>query len=260
MYSCEGLLDVSYWLGFHGRCGCADCVGPLVPRRLALLERLEARVLTAPSHDSVMNEAHYSRMRDLVCLALHGSRSNLCVSWCASSFGGISLRLLGVVESTSLRYRSSPSIFASRGRLENTVAGAPVLRCSTRIACSGHALLDRTSLMFLSRCGHLAGADLLANAVISVRESVSWPCSCVCEFLVVCFNHWERMRDMLPLSGDVSALDLLRRLTVSRQSAKHASSQRRGVCDGISGTTRVCAWLDSCAFVCLLFACSCIQV
>ena len=45
--------------------GRADCVGPLVARRF--LHRLEARVLAAPLHDSVMNEAHYSRMRDLVC-------------------------------------------------------------------------------------------------------------------------------------------------------------------------------------------------
>ena len=73
--------------------------------------------------------------------------------------------------------------------------------------------------------------------------------------LVVCFNHWERMQDILPLCGDVRALDLLRRLAVSRQSAKHASSQRRGVCDGIHTTTRACAWLSACALTTVVCAC-----
>ena len=70
---------------------------------------------------------------------------------------------------------------------------------------------------------------------------------------VVCFNHWERLDDMLPLSGDVRALDLLPRIARSRESAMHSSSQRRGVCEGLAGTTRVCPWLGACLCV---FCCS----
>ena len=32
----------------------------------------------------------------------------------------------------------------------------------------GYALLDRTALVFLACCGGLAGADLVANAIIAV--------------------------------------------------------------------------------------------
>ena len=76
---------------------------------------------------------------------------------------------------------------------------------------------------------------------------------------VVCFNHWERLDDMLPLSGDVRALDLLPRIARSRESAMHSSSQRRGVCEGLAGTTRVCPWLGAClcVFCCSLFRFEC---
>ena len=45
--------------------------------------------------------------------------------------------------------------------------------CSLLLACGGsrYALLDRTSLVFFRSCGDLTGADLLANAIISVPAS-----------------------------------------------------------------------------------------
>lgn len=73
-------------------------------------------------------------------------------------------------------------------------------------------------------------------------------------FRVVCFNHWERLEDLIPLSGEVRALDLLPRIARSRESAKRASSQRRGVCDGLAGTTRVCLPLGCVVVLVCLFA------
>lgn len=79
-------------------------------------------------------------------------------------------------------------------------------------------------------------------------------------FRVVCFNHWERLQDLVPLSGEVRALDLLPRIARSRESAKHPSSQRRGVCDGLAGTSRVCLPLRcvvvlACSFAFFRFEC-----
>ena len=72
---------------------------------------------------------------------------------------------------------------------------------------------------------------------------------------MVCCNHSERLADMMPLRGKVRALDLLPRLTESMTKARHPSSRRRGVCDGISGTTRVCL----CLGCCLLRVCLCVS-
>ena len=60
-------------------------------------------------------------------------------------------------------------LFAILGRFECIVVGAFFFFVVFCLQCFWHALLDRTSLLFLSRCGHLTGADLFANAVVSVR-------------------------------------------------------------------------------------------
>ena len=65
----------------------------------------------------------------------------------------------------------------------------------------------------------------------------------------------------MPLSGDVRALALLPRLLRSIKEAKCPSSQRRGVCEALSGTTRVCLCLRVCvACVCVCVCLSCLSV
>jgi hypothetical protein len=63
---------------------------------------------------------------------------------------------------------------------------------------------------------------------------------------VVCCNHWERLEFLLPLTGDVRALELLSKFVNSLHSARHPSSRRRGACGGIAGTVRVCRCLSGC--------------
>ena len=63
---------------------------------------------------------------------------------------------------------------------------------------------------------------------------------------VVCCNHSERLERLLPLSGEVRALELLPEIVRSKNSARHPPSRRRGVCGGIAGTARVCRCLSGC--------------
>ena len=107
-----------------------------------------------------------------------------------------------------------------------------------------YALLDRTSLVFFSCCGHLEGPDLLGNAIISVFAADLDFVVIVSNVSVVCCNHSERLERLLPLSGDVRALDLLPEFVKSIKSAGHPSSRRRGACGGLAGTVRVCRCLS----------------
>ena len=71
---------------------------------------------------------------------------------------------------------------------------------------------------------------------------------------VVCCNHWERLEHLLPLSGEVRALELLPEIVKSMNSAHHPSSRRRGACGGIAGTVRVCRCLSGCLRLLRAFA------
>jgi hypothetical protein len=47
--------------------------------------------------------------------------------------------------------------------------GALCFECFVGLVANvGYALIDRTALVFLSRCGGLQGPDLLGNAIIAV--------------------------------------------------------------------------------------------
>ena len=215
------------------------------PHRL-LLEHLQTRMVGAFVAVSGMNEMEYSYMKDLVRFFL------LC--WCclalsrpASLFDGTMPRSLVTGKPMTLRLRRCRRSCGPRGWSASIVAGA--LFCVGLQSLVGrfrYAMIDRTSLEFFRCCGHLSGADLVANAIIAVPVS-DLSVAIVCVVLsVVCCNHSERLGALLPLSGQVRALELLPKICESMASAKHPSSRRRGVCDGLAGTTRVCGCLGEC--------------
>ena len=99
-------------------------------------------------------------------------------------------------------------------------------------------------------CSSLAVAtsrDPIFSPMRSLRCLYQTPMFCDSFNLsVVCCNHSERLEHLLPLSGEVRALQLLPKMLTSMHSAGHPSSRRRGACSGIAGTVRVCLCLSCC--------------
>ena len=78
--------------------------------------------------------------------------------------------ILAIVGAMTRRLRRCRRNCGPLGLIASTIVRA---LCCERfwwfgVGWGGYALLDRTALVFLARCGGLAGADLLANAIIAV--------------------------------------------------------------------------------------------
>ena len=80
---------------------------------------------------------------------------------------------LAIVEAMTRRLRRCRRNCGRRGLIASTIVRALCCECFVGLVVNGgYALLDRTALVFLARCGGLAGADLLANAIIAVPVTV----------------------------------------------------------------------------------------
>jgi hypothetical protein len=132
-----------------------------------------------------MNEEKYTFMKDLVlfggarcCFASPLSLTlllslflslSLSLSWYASLFDGTMPSTLAIVEAMTRPLRRFRRNCGPRGSIASTIVGALCCECFVGfVADGGYALIDRTALVFLSLCGGLDGADLLANAIIAM--------------------------------------------------------------------------------------------
>ena len=119
-----------------------------------------------------MNEVQYSFMKDIVLcggMSVVTLLSLLFHLWYAFLFDGIMLRILAIVEAMTRRLRRCHRNCGPLGLIASTIVGALCCQCLWWWHIGvGYALLDRTALVFLACCGGLAGADLVANAIIAV--------------------------------------------------------------------------------------------
>ena len=165
---------------------CVACsvwrAGPACRVHRLLLADLPALALGAPisreKEDRYsMNEERYSFMKDLVpCCVGWGVvllvslvlSLSLTPSRYASLFDGTMPSTLAIRGAITRRWTRCRRNCGPRGWIASTIVGA---LCCERLwwlgGGFGYALLDRTSLVFLSRCGRHVGADLLANAIIA---------------------------------------------------------------------------------------------